>query len=98
MFMWGKRRSTLMIAALMIGLIAVIDAHTTAEIPLGFFYLVPMLVVGASLTRWEIAAWPASAPGWQKHTMRFPGARIPVCRVICSTSPPFSPWAFSCTR
>ena len=56
MFVWGKRRSTLTIAALMIGLIAVFDSHTTAEIPLGFFYFLPMLVVGASLTRWEIAA------------------------------------------
>jgi two-component system, LuxR family, sensor kinase FixL len=56
MFMWGKRRTSLLIAALMIGLIAVIDSHTTAEIPLGFFYLAPMVVVGASLTRWEIAA------------------------------------------
>src|ERR1700727_2894901 len=56
MFMWGKRGTSLLIAALMIGLIAVIDSHTTAEIPLGFLYLVPMLVVGAALTRWEIAA------------------------------------------
>jgi two-component system, LuxR family, sensor kinase FixL len=48
-------------------LIAVIDSHTTAEIPLGFLYLIPMLGVGASLTRWEIAivasisAWLAEA-------------------------------------
>jgi PAS domain S-box-containing protein len=56
MFMWGKRRTSLLIAALMIGLIAVIDAHITAEIPLGFLYLAPMLVVGASLSRWEMAA------------------------------------------
>jgi two-component system, LuxR family, sensor kinase FixL len=56
MFMWGKRGTSRLIAALMIGLIAVIDSHTTAELPLGFLYLTPMLVVGASLTRWEIAA------------------------------------------
>jgi two-component system, LuxR family, sensor kinase FixL len=56
MFMWGKRRSSRLIAALMIGLIAVVDSHTAAEIPLGFLYLIPMLVVGASLARWEIAA------------------------------------------
>jgi PAS domain S-box-containing protein len=56
MFMWGTRRASLTIAALMIGLIALIDAHVAAEIPLGFLYLAPMLVVGASLTRWEIAA------------------------------------------
>jgi signal transduction histidine kinase len=41
----------------------VIDAHITAEIPLGFFYLAPMVVVGASLTRWEIAA-VASICAW----------------------------------
>src|SRR5216683_3305776 len=62
-FMWGKRRSTLLITALMIGVIAVIDSHTTAEIPLGFLYLVPMLGVGASLTRWEIAV-VASICAW----------------------------------
>jgi two-component system, LuxR family, sensor kinase FixL len=56
MFMWGKRRNSLLIAALMIGLIAWIDARVAAQIPLGFLYLAPMLVVGASLTRWEIAA------------------------------------------
>jgi PAS domain S-box-containing protein len=67
MFMWGKRGTSLLTAALMIGVIAVIDSHTTAEIPLGFLYLAPMLVVGASLTRWEIAvtasicAWLAEA-------------------------------------
>ena len=56
MFVWGTRRTSLLIAALMIGLISAIDAHTSAEIPLGFLYLAPMLVVGASLTRWEIGA------------------------------------------
>jgi two-component system, LuxR family, sensor kinase FixL len=56
MFMWGKRGTSRLIAGLMIGLIAVIDSHTTAELPLGFLYLTPMLVVGASLSRWEIAA------------------------------------------
>jgi PAS domain S-box-containing protein len=67
MFMWGKRRTSLLIAGLMIGVIAVIDAHITAEIPLGFLYLAPMLVAGASLARWEIAvvaavcAWLAEA-------------------------------------
>jgi two-component system sensor kinase FixL len=57
MFLWGTRRTSLLIAALMIGLIALIDAHVVAaEIPLGFLYLAPMLVVGASLSRWEITA------------------------------------------
>ena len=48
MFLWGTRRTSLLIAALMIGVIALIDAHVlAAEIPLGFLYLAPMLVVGA---------------------------------------------------
>ncbi len=67
MFVWGTRRTTYLIAALMIGLIAFVDANTAAEIPLGFLYLAPMLVAGASLNRWEIAviaaicAWLAEA-------------------------------------
>src|SRR6202789_2488772 len=56
MFMWGKRSTSLLIAALMIGLIAWIDARVAAEIPLGFLYLAPMLVAGASLSRWEVTA------------------------------------------
>ncbi len=56
MFVWGSRRTSLLIAALMIGLIAVVDAHVAADIPLGFLYLAPMLVVGASFNRWEIGA------------------------------------------
>jgi len=56
MFVWGSRRTALLIAALMIGLIALIDAHVAADIPLGFVYLAPMLVVGASFNRWQIAA------------------------------------------
>ena len=56
MFLSGTRRTSLPVAGLMIALIAAIDAHAAAEIPLGFLYLAPMLVVGAALTRWEIAA------------------------------------------
>jgi PAS domain S-box-containing protein len=56
MFIWGTRRTTLPIVALMIGLIALIDAHVGSEIPLGFLYIGPMLVVGAALNWWEITA------------------------------------------
>jgi two-component system, LuxR family, sensor kinase FixL len=56
MFVWGTRRTALLIAALMIALIAAVDAHIAAQIPLGFLYLAPMLVAGASFTRWEISA------------------------------------------
>jgi two-component system sensor kinase FixL len=67
MFVWGTRRTSLVIAMLMIALIALIDAHVASQIPLGFLYLAPMLVVGASCGRWEIGliaatcAWLAEA-------------------------------------
>jgi hypothetical protein len=63
MLMLGKRSTSLLIAALMIGLIAWIDARVAAQIPLGFLYLAPMLVAGASLNRWEITA-VASICAW----------------------------------
>ena len=59
MFVWGSRRNTRLIASLMIALVAGFDSHTAAEIPLGFLYLAPMLVMGASLSRWEIGLWAA---------------------------------------
>lgn len=66
-FVWGTRRTPAAIAALMIALIALIDAHVTAQIPLGFLYLAPMLVAGASFGRVEVSlvaalcAWLAEA-------------------------------------
>src|ERR1700722_17733459 len=63
MFVWGSRKTALLIAALMIGLIAVVDAHAASDIPLGSVYLAPMLVVGASFNRWQIAA-VASVCAW----------------------------------
>jgi two-component system sensor kinase FixL len=67
MFVWGTRRTALLIAALMIALTAFVDAHVASQIPLGFLYLVPMLVVGAAFNRWQIGimaaicAWLAEA-------------------------------------
>jgi two-component system, LuxR family, sensor kinase FixL len=67
MFVWGTRRTALLIAALMIALTALVDAHVASQIPLGFLYLAPMLVVGAAFRRWEIGiiaaicAWLAEA-------------------------------------
>ncbi|HTZ57120.1 MAG TPA: PAS domain-containing sensor histidine kinase [Acidobacteriaceae bacterium] len=67
MFVWGNRKTTYLIVALMIGIIGYFDANTPGEIPLGFLYMAPMLVAGASLTRWEIGgiavvcAWLAEA-------------------------------------
>src|SRR3984957_8795177 len=67
MFVWGTRRTSLLIAALMIGFIAAIDAHHAPDIPLGFLFPAPMLVTGAAFKRWEIGvvavicAWLAEA-------------------------------------
>ena len=55
LFEGGNRRTALLRAALMIGGIALIDWLIRANLPLGFLYLFPMLVVGNSLTRAEIA-------------------------------------------
>jgi two-component system, LuxR family, sensor kinase FixL len=59
MFIWGSRKTTYLIVALMTAVIGYFDAHTPAEIPLGFFYLAPILVAGAALSRWEIGALAA---------------------------------------
>ena len=67
MFVWGTRRTAMLIGALMIALTAFIDAHVASQIPLGFLYLAPMLVIGATFSRGEIAivavicAWLAEA-------------------------------------
>jgi signal transduction histidine kinase len=47
-------RPTLWRAALLVALIAIADWRIDAEIPLGFLYLLPMLLVGRVLSRWQI--------------------------------------------
>lgn len=42
-------------AAVLIALIAVADWRIDGNIPLGFLYLFPMLLVGSTLNRWQIA-------------------------------------------
>jgi two-component system sensor kinase FixL len=42
-------------AVLLIGLIAVVDWRVQTNVSLGFLYLFPMLMAGASLSRWQIA-------------------------------------------
>jgi two-component system, LuxR family, sensor kinase FixL len=51
----GTRTSVLTRAALMIAAIGLIDWRIEGNIPLGFLYLFPMLLVGSVLTRWQIA-------------------------------------------
>ncbi len=50
-----SRKSALLTASVMIMLIAFIDWRVSAEIPLGFLYLFPMLVVGSEFDRFQIA-------------------------------------------
>ena len=52
----GSRQSVLLKAAALIAAIAVVDRLVIAEIPLGFLYLVPMLMVGSVAGRAWIAA------------------------------------------
>jgi two-component system sensor kinase FixL len=52
----GSRSAILIRAAIMIVLIACLDWRVEGNIPLGFLYLFPMLLLGSALTRWQIAA------------------------------------------
>ena len=60
-FVRGGRRAVLVRAGALIGLIALadwridIDVPFGVNIPLGFLYLFPMLLVGSALSRWQIA-------------------------------------------
>src|SRR5271170_4581407 len=51
----GNPKAVLLRAGLMIALIAFVDWRVEGNIPLGFLYLFPMLLVGSVLTRWQIA-------------------------------------------
>ena len=52
----GTPRAVLLRAGLMIALIAFADWRVELNIPLGFLYLFPMLLVGSVLKRWQIVA------------------------------------------
>ncbi len=54
-FLQGSRPASLGRAALAIAIIALVDWRFEANISFGFLYLFPMLIVGAHLTRWQIA-------------------------------------------
>lgn len=51
----GTRVSTLTWGAMLIGLIALVDWRVVADLPLGFLYLLPMLMLGRVLKPWQIA-------------------------------------------
>jgi two-component system, LuxR family, sensor kinase FixL len=54
-FFRGSRRAVLLRAAALIAAIAVLDWRVVGNIPLGFLYLLPMLMVGSLLDVWQIA-------------------------------------------
>ncbi len=54
-FSSATRSGVLVRAALLIALVALIDWRVETNVSLGFLYLFPMLMVGAQLTRWQIA-------------------------------------------
>jgi two-component system sensor kinase FixL len=56
----GTRTSVLTRAALMVAAIGTIDWRIEGNVPLGFLYLFPMLLVGSVLTRWQIAGVAAA--------------------------------------
>jgi two-component system, LuxR family, sensor kinase FixL len=53
-FFRGNKRSILIRAGLLVAIIALLDWLIVGEIPLGFLYLVPMLMVGSVLEPWQI--------------------------------------------
>jgi hypothetical protein len=52
----GSRGAAFFKAAVMIALIAFADWRVEKDLPLGFLYLFPMLLVGSVLSRWQIVA------------------------------------------
>ena len=53
----GTPRAVLLRASVMTAAIAITDWRIEGNIPLGFLYLFPMLLVGSVLNRWQIALW-----------------------------------------
>jgi len=58
-FFQGSRRTILLRAGILIAAIALLDWRIVGEIPLGFLYLLPMLMVGSVLNVWQIAVTAA---------------------------------------
>jgi PAS domain S-box-containing protein len=50
----GSKRASVLLAGVLIALIALIDWRVIDEVPLGFLYLLPMLMLGRVLKSWQI--------------------------------------------
>ena len=55
----GSKRAVFLRALGMIAMISVADWNIKGNIPLGFLYLFPMLLLGSALNRWQIGAMAA---------------------------------------
>ncbi len=55
-FFRGTRKAVVLRAMLMIAAIAFADWWIESQVPLGFLYLFPMLLIGSALNRWQIVA------------------------------------------
>ena len=51
----GSRKAVLLKAGLLIAAIALVDWRVVNEVPLGFLYLLPMLMIGRVLRPWQVA-------------------------------------------
>ena len=51
----GSRRTILAVAAVLIGVIVLVDWRNPVNAYFGFLYVFPMLLVGAVLSSWQIA-------------------------------------------
>lgn len=51
----GDRKAVLIQVGLLVMLIASIDWKVDADVPLGFLYLLPIVVAGSSFSRWQIS-------------------------------------------
>ncbi|MBT9332311.1 ATP-binding protein [Paracidobacterium acidisoli] len=54
-----SRKSVVLQAGILIAVIACLDWRAVDELPLGFLYLLPMLLIGRVLKPWQIAAFAA---------------------------------------
>src|SRR5579885_3491375 len=89
-FFRGSRTAVLLRAVLFIATIGFIDWYSTNELPLGFLYLLPMLLVGRVLRPWQIAGLQLYARTLLKHSMPLCGRSQRACRAMFSTSQRFS--------
>lgn len=60
----GKPHAVMLRAGLLIALIALADWRVEANLPLGFLYLFPMVLMGSAAARWQIAIAAALCSGF----------------------------------